>query len=244
MEPEGLSPYSQQHGTCPYSKPDQYSLLPHSMFRISVLILFCHLRRSQSSVLPSGLPNKTPVLNSPLFHTFYMPPHHLFLWYDNRNSIWRGAQIMNLIIITITNLFVNLIWYHYCQIHELCYLNICIISQHSVQQTWNARLVASKSTSNTNLLKSTGIVSTRITQRKHLRIIHFCPESVYLFGIILAVNKNYFPTAWTGACGDAVGWGTALQVGRSRVRFPMVSLEFSIDIILPAALWPWGRLSL
>jgi hypothetical protein len=31
---------------------------------------------------------------------------------------------------------------------------------------------------------------------------------------------------------------TALQVGRSRVRFPMVSLEFFIYIIFPAALWP------
>jgi len=31
--------------------------------------------------------------------------------------------------------------------------------------------------------------------------------------------------------------GTALQAGTSRVRFPMVSLDFFIDIILPAALW-------
>jgi hypothetical protein len=44
-------------------------------------------------------------------------------------------------------------------------------------------------------------------------------------------------------CGVVV-WGSALQVGRSQVRFPIMSLEFFIDIILPAALWPWGRLSL
>jgi len=37
---------------------------------------------------------------------------------------------------------------------------------------------------------------------------------------------------------------TALQVGRSRVRFPMVSLDFFIDTILLAALWSWGQLSL
>ena len=42
------------------------------------------------------------------------------------------------------------------------------------------------------------------------------------------------------ARGGAVGWGTALQAGRSRVRFLMV--EFFFDTILPAALWTWGWL--
>jgi len=35
-----------------------------------------------------------------------------------------------------------------------------------------------------------------------------------------------------------------IQAGRSRVRFRMVSLKIFIDIILPAVLWPWCRLSL
>jgi hypothetical protein len=30
-----------------------------------------------------------------------------------------------------------------------------------------------------------------------------------------------------------------LKAGRSRVRFPM-SLEFTIDLILPGAVWLWG----
>ena len=30
-----------------------------------------------------------------------------------------------------------------------------------------------------------------------------------------------------------------LQAGGSRFRFPIVSLVFFIDIILPVALWPW-----
>jgi len=34
----------------------------------------------------------------------------------------------------------------------------------------------------------------------------------------------------------AGGWGTALQIGRSRVRFPMESL---IHLIFLAALWTW-----
>jgi hypothetical protein len=38
---------------------------------------------------------------------------------------------------------------------------------------------------------------------------------------------------WGHAVGGAVGWGTALQASRSRARFPIVSLEFFIDINLP-----------
>jgi len=34
--------------------------------------------------------------------------------------------------------------------------------------------------------------------------------------------------------------GALIQVGRSRVRFPIVSLEFFINIILLATLRPWG----
>jgi hypothetical protein len=32
-----------------------------------------------------------------------------------------------------------------------------------------------------------------------------------------------------------------IQSGRSRVRFPMTSLDFSIDLIFPGALWPCDR---
>jgi hypothetical protein len=44
--------------------------------------------------------------------------------------------------------------------------------------------------------------------------------------------------------GSVVGWGTMLQAGRSRVRFPMRSLDISIDLIVPGALYPRGLLNL
>jgi hypothetical protein len=46
------------------------------------------------------------------------------------------------------------------------------------------------------------------------------------------------------ACGSVVSWGIMLEAGRSRVRFPMRSLNFSVTLILPTALWPWSWASL
>ena len=62
----------------------------------------------------------------------------------------------------------------------------------------------------------------------------YCP----IFSLKILCNNNH------STRGGAVGWDTALQAGRLHVRFPIASLEFFIDIILPAALGPWGRLSL
>jgi len=43
-----------------------------------------------------------------------------------------------------------------------------------------------------------------------------------------------------GARDESVGWGSALRTGRTRIRFPMVSLEFFVDINF----WPhYGTLT-
>ena len=58
-------------------------------------------------------------------------------------------------------------------------------------------------------------------------------------------RMNITQSTWVFAVsGGAVGWGTVLQAGRSRIRFPMVSLQFLNDIIVPTTLWPWGWVSL
>jgi hypothetical protein len=57
-------------------------------------------------------------------------------------------------------------------------------------------------------------------------------------------GRIFIPMFTAGARSSVVGWGTMLQAGRSRVRVWMRSLDFSIYLILPATIRPWGRLSL
>jgi len=56
----------------------------------------------------------------------------------------------------------------------------------------------------------------------------------------LALTTSSTPFAYNFSL-HMVNWSTRwLQAGRSLVRFLMVSIKFFIDIILPAASWPWG----
>jgi len=60
----------------------------------------------------------------------------------------------------------------------------------------------------------------------------------------LAFTTSPLPFAYNFSL-HRVNWGRRWpQSGRSRARFPKVSKKFFIDIILPAALWPWVWLSL
>ena len=67
---------------------------------------------------------------------------------------------------------------------------------------------------------------------------HYCPSSPLAF--LYPDDKLMLlpPTVLYVRVG-AVCWGTALQAWRSRVPFPVWSLEFLIDLILSAALWTW-----
>jgi hypothetical protein len=65
---------------------------------------------------------------------------------------------------------------------------------------------------------------------------HVCLSASHF--AIYSINWRFFMKFImdVGARGSVVVWGTMLQAGRSRVRFPMRSLDYSIYLILPMAL--------
>jgi hypothetical protein len=81
----------------------------------------------------------------------------------------------------------------------------------------------------------------------------FCgfPQSIQINAWIVPWNRSVmlppqtFMYQWydCGESGSVVGSGTMLQAERFLFQFPMRSLDFSRDLIFPAALWPSGQLS-
>jgi hypothetical protein len=69
-----------------------------------------------------------------------------------------------------------------------------------------------------------------VTSKLHFHPIPFCI-------LVFVLNS-------LGARDRIVGRGTMLQAGRSLVRVSDEEDFFLIYLIFPAALWPWGRLSL
>ena len=72
----------------------------------------------------------------------------------------------------------------------------------------------------------------------HIHTFHLVATPLFsIFSILLIIYLRY---SLRRGAGWISGQGTTLRTGRSRVPFPLVSLEFFSDIILPVALWPWG----
>jgi hypothetical protein len=82
----------------------------------------------------------------------------------------------------------------------------------------------------------------RSTFPGNVKIIHDYAGSHHIRQCSKNSNNRHLIISRT--LGGVVGGDTTRQAGKSRVRIPMTSLNFSIDLIFPATLWPWGRISL
>jgi len=95
-------------------------------------------------------------------------------------------------------------------------------------------------------------------------LLHTLPTSYMISfrnGLKIETNEasfmQFFPRCFSSIFSDSVLFSHLLRMmwhalasqsrhccTRSRVRFPMMLLEVLFDVILPLALWPWGRLNL
>jgi len=102
--------------------------------------------------------------------------------------------------------------------HRLCAHVRVVVWRHSQTKRWHKRL---------NWTQKPGIVIFRYWFKSLSCVTPVRFEDVSEWSVEKAACICLL--FCEGPRGCAVGWGTALQVGRSLVRFPMVLLEFFID---------------
>ena len=151
-------------------------------------------------------------------HTFVV--NACYIDYDRQLSIW---------IICLTAL-------HF--LFQTC--PVCSKTMSSAMVDIHANLCASEKFGDWKLLEERDILETK---ECIILIRSFWPERIKSLHYTL-LRETHKYTVQGLVPGGTVGWGTVLQARRSRVQFQMVSLDFFIDIILQAALCPWGWLSL
>ena len=129
-------------------------------------------------------------------------------------------------------------------------LNAQIVWKFCTQTTsyyWNLNKAESRSVplNPADLCHAVGMKMWKYSRWQHSQNVMFpgtCFRGLTLVSLYLPLTTG--PLVGAGAHGGRVGWGTVLQARKSWVRFPMVSLEFFIAIILPAAVWHCGWLNL
>jgi hypothetical protein len=84
---------------------------------------------------------------------------------------------------------------------------------------------------------------TEVLGPSHIMNISFPLHRIYRQNFVCILCFNLYFNLYILNPRWRSGRGTGLQTGRSRDQFPMVSLEFFIDVILPAALWPLTEMS-
>ena len=244
MEPERSLPHSQVPVTCPNLEPARPSPYPPNLTSWrSILILSSHLHLGFPSVLfPTGFPTKTlfTTLLSSMCAT--CPTQLIFFDFITRTIL--GEQYGSLS-------------------SSLCrFLHSPVTSS-----LLGPHILLNTLFSNTLSLRSSLNVSDQVSYPyKTTGKIIILYILIFIFWDSKLEDKDSAPndskhsrTSWTHLNQNKIYLAdilikcmlltklitrTVASIGRSRVRFPMVSLEFFIDIILPAALWPWGWLSL